>query len=122
MIKANIFHLCLDQPNIPNVEDNEFSIAVPSVNKNQTGWHWFGGITSRNPEPKLAMTEALNSLISKCNYFILVTLKFNKKLYQTCKLFLKSEKSNEFEKNMPTLASFRQVLSVGFFYRSSQRR
>lgn len=38
---------------------------VPSINKNQTGWHWFGSIVGKNPEPKLAMAEALDSLIGR---------------------------------------------------------
>ena len=38
---------------------------VPCVNKNQTGWYWFGSIVGKNPDPKLAMAEALDSLIGK---------------------------------------------------------
>lgn len=40
---------------------------VPTVNKNQTGWYWFGSIVGKNPEPKLAMAEALDSLIGNFN-------------------------------------------------------
>ncbi|XP_011497114.1 PREDICTED: diphthine--ammonia ligase [Ceratosolen solmsi marchali] len=36
---------------------------TPSINKNQTGWHWFGNIIGKNVEPKLAMAEALDGLI-----------------------------------------------------------
>ncbi|XP_058799518.1 uncharacterized protein LOC131669005 [Phymastichus coffea] len=35
---------------------------VPSTNKNQTGWYWFGSIVGKNPDAKLAMSEALDSL------------------------------------------------------------
>lgn len=37
---------------------------VPVSNKNQCGWHWFGGITGTHPEPKLAMHEAMDKLSS----------------------------------------------------------
>ncbi|XP_008217510.1 diphthine--ammonia ligase [Nasonia vitripennis] len=43
-------------------EEEEYP-NVPAVNKNQTGWYWFGSIVGKNPEPKLAMAEALDSLI-----------------------------------------------------------
>ncbi|XP_014218144.1 diphthine--ammonia ligase [Copidosoma floridanum] len=35
----------------------------PRMSKNQTGWYWFGNIVGKNPEPKLAMAEALDRLI-----------------------------------------------------------
>ncbi|XP_031368007.1 diphthine--ammonia ligase isoform X3 [Apis dorsata] len=37
---------------------------VPIVNKNQTGWFWFGGIAGKHPDAKSAMREALEKLSS----------------------------------------------------------
>ncbi|XP_031835825.1 uncharacterized protein LOC116428379 isoform X2 [Nomia melanderi] len=37
---------------------------IPVVNKNQTGWFWFGGIAGKHPDPKSAMREALEKLSS----------------------------------------------------------
>lgn len=59
-------------------ENSEYP-NVPSINKNQTGWHWFGSIVGKNPEPKLAMAEALDILIGKkyCIEPKLIKLFFN---------------------------------------------
>nr|XP_034189811.1 diphthine--ammonia ligase isoform X3 [Osmia lignaria] len=35
---------------------------VPVVNRNQTGWFWFGGIAGKHPDAKSAMREALEKL------------------------------------------------------------
>ncbi|CAK9832233.1 Diphthine--ammonia ligase [Anthophora retusa] len=37
---------------------------VPVVNKNQTGWFWFGGIAGKHPNVSSAMKEALKKLSS----------------------------------------------------------
>ncbi|XP_076385210.1 uncharacterized protein LOC100877901 isoform X4 [Megachile rotundata] len=37
---------------------------VPVVNRNQTGWFWFGGIAGKHPDAKSAMREALEKLSS----------------------------------------------------------
>lgn len=37
----------------------------PTVNKNQSGWYWFGGIAGKNPDPINAMEEALDKLSSR---------------------------------------------------------
>ncbi|CAK9817189.1 Diphthine--ammonia ligase [Anthophora plagiata] len=37
---------------------------VPVVNKNQTGWFWFGGIAGKHPNVRSAMKEALKKLSS----------------------------------------------------------
>jgi diphthine-ammonia ligase len=41
----------------------------PSINKNQTGWYWFGNIIGKNKDPKLAMAEALDGLIGNIKIF-----------------------------------------------------
>lgn len=53
----------------------------PSVNKNQTGWYAFGSIVGKNTDPKLAMAEALDSLIGKlkfCYFFFFFNLAYLK--------------------------------------------
>ncbi|XP_076639743.1 uncharacterized protein LOC143351759 [Colletes latitarsis] len=43
---------------------------IPVVNKNQTGWFWFGGVAGKHPDAKSAMREALeilSSLVKKEN-------------------------------------------------------
>ncbi|KOX77844.1 Meiotically up-regulated 71 protein [Melipona quadrifasciata] len=37
---------------------------VPVVNRNRTGWFWFGGIAGKHPDAKSAMREALEKLSS----------------------------------------------------------
>ncbi|KAK0158772.1 hypothetical protein PV328_009726 [Microctonus aethiopoides] len=44
--------------------DDEDYPDMPVSNKNKTGWFWFGGITSKNDDAKLAMEEALDKLSS----------------------------------------------------------
>ncbi|KAJ8686188.1 hypothetical protein QAD02_021982 [Eretmocerus hayati] len=56
-----------DQESISNpaesiLQEDEVPVT-PIVNKNQTGWYWFGSIIGKNEEPKLAMAEALDCLI-----------------------------------------------------------
>lgn len=36
-----------------------------TVNRNQTGWHWFGGIVGKHADATLAMEEALDKLNSR---------------------------------------------------------
>lgn len=38
---------------------------VPTVNRNQTGWFWFGGIVGKHPDVTPAVEEALEKLSSK---------------------------------------------------------
>ncbi|XP_026675302.1 diphthine--ammonia ligase isoform X2 [Ceratina calcarata] len=42
-------------------EEEDYPDA-PVVNRNQTGWFWFGGIAGKNPDAKSAMREALEKL------------------------------------------------------------
>lgn len=45
--------------------DEEEYPDVPTSNKNQNGWFWFGGIAGLNQNPKEAMKEALEKLGSR---------------------------------------------------------
>lgn len=38
---------------------------APIVNRNQTGWFWFGGIIGKHPDVTSAVEEALEKLSSK---------------------------------------------------------
>lgn len=43
---------------------------APMVNKNQTGWVWFGGIIGKHPDVTPAVEEALEKLSSKIHILI----------------------------------------------------
>lgn len=45
-------------------EEEDYPDA-PVVNKNQTGWFWFGGIAGKHADAKSAMREALEKLSSR---------------------------------------------------------
>jgi len=47
---------------------------TPIVNRNQTGWFWFGGIVGKHPDVTTAVEEALEKLSSKI--YILVHISF----------------------------------------------
>jgi len=47
---------------------------APIVNRNQTGWFWFGGIVGKHPDITTAVEEALEKLSSKI--YILVHISF----------------------------------------------
>lgn len=38
---------------------------IPVINKNRTGWFWFGGIAGKHSDAKSAMEEALEKLSSR---------------------------------------------------------
>ncbi|KAH0562772.1 diphthine--ammonia ligase [Cotesia glomerata] len=42
--------------------DNDDYPDIPISNRNQNGWYWFGGITSKNDDSQQAMEEALDKL------------------------------------------------------------
>lgn len=43
---------------------------APMVNRNQTGWVWFGGIIGKHPDVTPAVEEALEKLSSKIHILI----------------------------------------------------
>lgn len=45
--------------------EEEDYLDTPVVNKNQTGWFWFGDIAGKHPDAKSAMQEALEKLSSR---------------------------------------------------------
>lgn len=43
---------------------------MPTVNRNQLGWFWFGGIIGKHPDVVPAVEEALEKLNSKIRILI----------------------------------------------------
>lgn len=51
--------------------EEEDYLDTPTVNRNQLGWFWFGGIIGKHPDLIPAVEEALEKLSSKI--YILIT-------------------------------------------------
>lgn len=63
MKTSNSGHLYPPSPLQILYEEEDYP-DIPVVNKNQTGWFWFGGIVGKHLEAKHAMEEALEKLSS----------------------------------------------------------
>lgn len=50
-------------------EEEDYPDA-PLVNRNQTGWYWFGGIAGKHPDVSAAVEEALEKLSSKIHRLV----------------------------------------------------
>lgn len=50
--------------------EDEDCLDAPVVNRNQTGWFWFGGIIGKHPDITPAIEEALEKLSSKIHILI----------------------------------------------------